>query len=287
MGRPRKHEKHGAAWGRTLGILLLAFCAMPLLATVRSAGGGAIAGSHQKFSSDLVFSTHNPQALITVNVQFRNMPDESALQGYRGRGAVIKHHLNAIRAVTMRIPASFLAELEKNPEVLYVTPDRPVHMTTVNEEYATAVEADVAATNFPSLNGAGVGVAIIDSGVADHDDLHSGPGTPSRVVYAQSFVAGDTTTPDKYGHGTHVAGLIAGSGVDSGTGNGYSAKYAGVASAANIINLRVLEAKRCGCPVRRYPAWRCDRSATVLSNCSWRSHHPRGKAYPWYESPPP
>jgi serine protease AprX len=61
------------------------------------------------------------------------------------------------------------------------------------------------------------------------------------VVYSQSFVAGDTTTPDKFGHGTHVAGLIGGTGANSGTGNGYLARYAGVAPNVNIINLRVLD----------------------------------------------
>jgi serine protease AprX len=85
-----------------------------------------------------------------------------------------------------------------------------------------------------------VGVAVIDSGVADHADLHNASGT-SRVVYSQSFVAGDTTTADRFGHGTHVAGLIGGTGVSSGINNGYTAKFAGVAPNVNIINLRVLD----------------------------------------------
>jgi len=97
----------------------------------------------------------------------------------------------------------------------------------------------VAASQF-ALDGTGVGVAVIDSGVADHADLHNASGA-SRVVYSQSFVPGDTTTPDKFGHGTHVAGLIGGSGVSSGVANGYLAKYAGVAPNVNIINLRVLD----------------------------------------------
>jgi serine protease AprX len=63
----------------------------------------------------------------------------------------------------------------------------------------------------------------------------------SRVVYSQSFVAGDPTTGDKYGHGTHVSGLIGGTGVSSGTSNGYAATYAGMAPNVNLINLRVLD----------------------------------------------
>jgi len=61
------------------------------------------------------------------------------------------------------------------------------------------------------------------------------------VVYSQSFVAGDTTTSDEFGHGTHVAGLIGGNGSSSGSANGYPATYAGMAPGVNIINLRVLD----------------------------------------------
>jgi subtilisin family serine protease len=62
------------------------------------------------------------------------------------------------------------------------------------------------------FDGTGIGVAVIDSGIAPHPDLNNASGG-SRVVYSQSFVAGDTTsTSDKFGHGTHVAGLIGGTG---------------------------------------------------------------------------
>ena len=177
--------------------------------------------------------------LVTVIVQFRQMPNTTALAGMQSRGAALRNRLHSIRAVTMRVPVSMLAELESNPNVAYVTPDRPVSLTASNADYTTAVEADVAAAQF-ALDGTGVGVAIIDSGVADHPDLHDATGA-SRVVYSQSFVAGDSTTSDQYGHGTHVAGLIGGTGNASGPGNGYAATYAGMAPNVNIINLRVLD----------------------------------------------
>jgi serine protease AprX len=105
------------------------------------------------------------------------------------------------------------------------------------------VEADVAASTY-AFDGTGIGVAVIDSGVAAHADL--GNGSKSRVVYSQSFVAGDSTTSDKFGHGTHVAGLIGGNGSGSGNGNGYAATYAGMAPNVNIINLRVLDQNGAG-----------------------------------------
>ena len=177
--------------------------------------------------------------MVTVIVQFRQMPGDASLKTMQLGGAAIKSKLHTIRAVTMRVPVSMLAALAKNPNVAYITPDRPVSMTWGNEDYSTAVEEDVAAAQF-ALDGTGVGVAIIDSGVADHGDLHDASGA-SRVVYSESFVAGDTTTPDKFGHGSHVAGLIGGTGSNSGSANGYLARYDGVAPNVNIVNLRVLD----------------------------------------------
>src|ERR1700675_2359193 len=194
-GRPPSSPAFSGAWGRVVGLALLVLSAMP-----------SYAGPTAKFSKDLQQRATGANSMVTVIVQFRQMPNGSSLKTMQLGGAAIKSNLHTIRAVTMRVPVSMLARLAQDPNVAYITPDRPVSLTATNEDYATAVEAGVAAAQF-AFDGTGVGVAIIDSGVADHGDLHDASGA-SRVVYSQSFVAGDTTTPDKYGHGTHVAGLI-------------------------------------------------------------------------------
>jgi serine protease AprX len=50
---------------------------------------------------------------------------------------------------------------------------------------------------------------------------------------------------NQYGHGTHIAGLIAGNGASS-TGSGYTRTFKGIAPGANIINLRVLDQNGAG-----------------------------------------
>ena len=72
-----------------------------------------------------------------------------------------------------------------------------------------------------------------------HVDLSSGPlsTSPSRVVYNKSFITGNTVTSDMQGHGTHVAGLAAGSNLQWGG----TTHYKGVAPNAKLINLRVLD----------------------------------------------
>ncbi len=231
----------GATWGLVFGLVAAIILAIPSYATnTIQRDGDAIASPAKKFAYDL--GNHvTKDGMVTVIVQFRAMPGSSALTNYQGRGAAIRTKLQSIRAVTMHIPASMVSVLANDPNVLYVTPDRNIKMTAnpATEAFATAVEADVAAAQY-ALDGTGVGVAVIDSGIADHNDLHGASGG-SRVVYSQSFVAGDTTTSDKFGHGTHVAGLIGGSGKGSGNGNGYAANFAGMAPNVNVINLRVLD----------------------------------------------
>jgi serine protease AprX len=77
-------------------------------------------------------------------------------------------------------------------------------------------------------------VAVIDSGTQDSTDLQNSSGK-NRITYKQSYITGVKGTVDVYGHGTHVAGLIAGNGAAS------SGQYEGVAPAATILNLRVLD----------------------------------------------
>ena len=94
-------------------------------------------------------------------------------------------------------------------------------------------------------DGAGVGVAVIDSGITNwHDDLtYQGSSSRVRTVGGQRVTAfvdfvNDNPVPyDDNGHGTHVAGIIAGNGYDS-----YGSR-AGIAPGAHIVSLKVLDAK--------------------------------------------
>ncbi len=225
-----------AAWGRALGLVLLMLSAVPSFATQKPVQNEPTS----KFSRDLRESM-GASDLVTVIVQYRRMPPATSLRAMQMGGSQVRSKFQSIRAVTMTVPVAMLATLENDPNVLYVTPDRFQQMTAnpVTESFASAIQADVAASQF-ALDGTGIGVAVIDSGISAHADLNNASGN-SRVVYSQSFVTGDTTTADKFGHGTHVAGLIGASGKSSGSANGYAATYAGMAPNVNLINLRVLD----------------------------------------------
>jgi serine protease AprX len=189
-----------------------------------------------RFARDI--DRRHPEALVDVIVQFKVTPSGLHYRRMSARGAVLKTKLHSIRAASFRLPVSAIAQLEKDPDVLYVSPDRTVHLNSNYETYEPAVLADVAAQQY-GFDGTGIGVAVIDSGIADHADFRTAGA--SRVVHSESFVVGNTSTVDAYGHGTHVAGIVAGNGAASGAGSGYSKQLPGMAPNANIINLRVLD----------------------------------------------
>ncbi|MGC2742844.1 MAG: S8 family peptidase [Candidatus Angelobacter sp.] len=198
------------------------------------------ASAHSKLAADFANFPLNTDGTVDVIVQFKQTPKSHASE-MAGQGGKLKFSFDRINGAAYRIPVRMLAWLENHPDVAYVSPDRPNKVAS--DDDIPAVEGDVARQQY-GVDGTGVGVAIIDSGVFNHDDLQKSSGLGSRIVYSESFIPGDPSTNDAYGHGTHVAGIVAGNGHDS--ASGYPTQYVGVAPNANIINLRVLDANGAG-----------------------------------------
>jgi serine protease AprX len=147
--------------------------------------------------------------------------------------------LEIIHGYVLNLPNTVLSTVAAHPSVAAIHLDRPA----TKFDYRTSLTVGSLAVNQSmGVTGAGVGIAVIDSGIAAwHDDLTSRllgqyPYGNQRVSAFADFVGGATTPYDDYGHGTHVAGIIAGNGYDS---NG---QKAGVAPDANLVSLKVLDA---------------------------------------------
>jgi len=84
------------------------------------------------------------------------------------------------------------------------------------------------------LSGKDVAVAVIDTGVAPHSDLGS------RIIGFKDFVNGRTEPYDDQGHGTHVAGTVAGDGKAS------EGRYKGAAPQASVVGIKVLDGRGSG-----------------------------------------
>ena len=158
---------------------------------------GALAlAADKKIAPDMPIQ---PGAAVDVIVQYSTRPTISHHEGVIRRGGTLKKDLGGIlKAAAYRIPASALADLATDPDIAYITPDRPVK--GMLNYTAAAVNASVAWSQY-SLDGTAIGVAVIDSGISNVEDLKTSG--KLRVLYSQDFVGGGTD--DHYGHGGHVA----------------------------------------------------------------------------------
>jgi serine protease AprX len=147
-------------------------------------------------------------------------------------GGIAGRPLPIINAQAAYLPNAALNALSDHASVIRVSLDRSI--TGVMERTGATVGASVVRDQL-GLDGSGVGVALIDSGVTSwHDDL-SWPWGGQRVSAFVDLVNGRSQPYDDYGHGTHVAGIVAGNGFDS------SGARSGIAPGASLIVLKALD----------------------------------------------
>jgi serine protease AprX len=243
--KPRRQERHSAAWGKRVGLVVLLATGMAFGSPSSSARqNGRLSNIGSELSSFLAKAKLGSAKGQTVRVivQYKHIPTSVHYLTMKGRGARLHTTLHMIRGAAFTIPVSALPALEADPEIESVTIDHPIAVMDDLTNSATGVSSAWNA----GFTGAGIGVAVIDSGINDaHPDLWDSTHTTSRVLYHQDFTGTATTNSsgakyDLYGHGTHVAGIVAGNGYLSG------GHYSGVAPEANLIDLRALDANGAG-----------------------------------------
>ena len=174
------------------------------------------------------------RAIVTLKPGSDLSADVRRLGGRLGR------KLGLINGQVVELPNAVIRKLAELSFVESIHYDRPTGGEMNRVAVLTGARAAQTAYGY---NGAGVGVAVIDSGVTNwHDDLGQSPNTPGvrlkngqRVSAFVDFVNGRTSSYDDNGHGTHVAGIIAGNGADS------LGVRAGIAPSAHLVSLKVLD----------------------------------------------
>ena len=162
----------------------------------------------------------------------------ATVRGLKAGGFNVRSEHALIDAATLEIPRAALDGLAHNPNILSISSDAVtgVHVTvapsgaTLRTALGVTSNATLSTTSGPK--GTGVGVAVIDSGISPSNVFGS------RIVAFYDFTSGaavQVAPNDQYGHGTHVAGLIGGSGVPS------AGVYPGVATNVTLIGLKVLD----------------------------------------------
>jgi serine protease AprX len=216
-----------------LAILLTMSAAASLCGGV-AAQGDTLAGKSDAFLARAV-SANSTRGWSHVIVRFAATLNRTQERKLAALHAGIYRNLPFIRSAALRVPTRNLAALAALPFVERLSAD--VEMKKTDEFTVEHTGADTA-FRLNSLTGTGVGVAIVDSGVHMKADLKD-PTGKSRIVAQVSFRPGGLTD-DACGHGTHIAGIIAGSGKSS-TGTACFRTFYGIARNANIVNVRVLD----------------------------------------------
>lgn len=167
---------------------------------------------------------------VDVIISFKAPVDPADDKRIKALGVETKREFGRLPMRAARVPARALEALARNPLVGFISRDAPVEALSISSlETANTDDLDDP-INF-NYAGWGLCVAVLDSGVGNHTDLW-----PSPVQY--DFV-GQPSAPttglwDGWGHGAHVAGVIAGDGYASG------AAYRGLAPYSDIIyNIQV------------------------------------------------
>jgi serine protease AprX len=191
-------------------------------------------------------AAESPEQRISVIVQ--KFGDTDSVEGLvESLGGEVTRDLSIINAFSAEVPAGVVPELAEENGVRWVSLDGPVVTTGKPAKPPTD---DGSTTPYPQIfldtlnvravwdmgiDGDGVAVAIIDSGVIKSNDFQEKVkgNSPSRVIVQESFSQNSTTVNDYYGHGTHVAGIIGSNGKLTG------GEATGLAPKVDLISLKI------------------------------------------------
>src|SRR5207302_5892596 len=220
--------------------------ALAILAAISGAvAAGSVPGTAQAATAG---------GTVTVIVRGDGAGCESALADTLSTlGGRLTRPLGILDGGVATLPADRLAELSAAPCVAGVTLDSTLAPASiggydptadVGSLYNTTLAVGAQQAWSQGYTGRGVGVAVIDTGVAPVQGLSASGQVINGVDVSFDSQSPALTYNDEYGHGTHIAGIIAGNDA-YGTGKtgaqyaGDTSNFLGVAPDARIVNLKV------------------------------------------------
>lgn len=248
---PASAPGYGVTWGGPPRAAARAITVAAAAALIAGMAGPALA------------STASAAPSVSVIVQELPGSGDAPEKAVAALGGTVVRSLDVIGGFEARLPAGRLGVLRGVPGVRDVTENARLTLSSaaVDEQVGQAgslrritnEQTGAAAMWDAGYTGAGVDVAVIDSGVVPVDGLR----TPGKIVQGPdlSFEAvvcdgprncgpSELATLDTYGHGTHMAGIIAGRDDDApATVDGStSGSFVGVAPDARIVSVKVADA---------------------------------------------
>jgi serine protease AprX len=219
-----------------------------LVVTALLIAGVPLAAPHQQSATRVQpllreMAAQQPEQMVSVIVQ-KTAQDDRVKQAVIALGGRVTLDLNMINAFAAELTAQAATQLGNVDGVRWVSLDAPMVSTDCTADcltsdtnlksvYAKAINANKVWLGTPKRQGTGIGVAVVDAGINWQTDLYTKYGQNRVVANVRFNTDYNQTTFDNFGHGSHIAGIVAGNGTVS---NG---KYVGVAPNANIINVKV------------------------------------------------
>ncbi len=172
--------------------------------------------------------------VVEVVVQGRQGAAASLARSIRAAGGEVLAPLPIVDGFEVRLDAGRIDDLAGRAGVTAITLDRAIDFETISYDETGTASAFVGASRAhdawrAGYLGQGVGVAVLDTGVSEMPDF------AGRLVHGPDL-SGEGRLVDSYGHGTVMAGIIAGSGADSATRTGGA--YTGIAPKAHIVAVK-------------------------------------------------
>jgi serine protease AprX len=168
-----------------------------------------------------------------------------------GLGGSIEEPLEIINGFVARVDSSVVAGIRTSPDVVSVTPDVALHLLggtyspadDPHSMYNTELEIGTRNAWNSRLTGAGVDVALIDSGIT----RVTGLANPGQVIYGPDL-SEESQVPnladlDTFGHGTFMASVIAGHQPGVKPSATDASSFMGVAPDAGLVSVKVADAE--------------------------------------------
>jgi serine protease AprX len=221
-----------------LTALGLAGATLPLYAAQTAPTHAPAMHSNVMVDPQVLRAAHRP---VPVIVQKLDPADRGPEARIRRLGGTVTRDLPIVNGFAATVPASATARLGELGGIRAVTFDGKMHPAGLigGAAVKSAYPKEVRAADLwkAGVTGQGVTVALVDTGIANSPDL-AGRVLPVRDDLAVQDtpcenLSGDPGCGDSYGHGTFIAGLIAGNGASS---NG---AWKGIAPNANLVSVKV------------------------------------------------
>src|ERR1044072_9182444 len=224
--------------------VLVSLCSALFISTntrARAANTSLTSSSNAKISPDLqkLILSGNGDARVKVIVQSKTSSPGLLGGLLNSVGGLLVSVLSNLNIRIIEVEANSVEVLASDPDVAYISLDAAVtssgHVTNTTGAQQVRAQKSLLGLN-NTLDGSGITIAVLDSGI---DSKHKSFATSGKIKFSKDFT-GENRTDDPWGHGTHVASIAAGDGAPT------SGAYEGVAPAANLVNLRVLNSDGVG-----------------------------------------